>query len=740
SCLLNCNMFSFQFHILIYKSNIQHISYNSKFEFFSYCISLFTFIISNKLFVRKIWNKDLGYLFCNFFLAAVWLRLLVNQSFYFVLIAHILIGIGSPASANPITKISSIWFRQEHRQIVTSIIIFSTFIFQMLFQMIPGMWLRNYNIDQDEKDGYIQGKKLIFQLLKLHALASTIILIPSIIVFREKPPTPPSFSADQKREEYFESLKIIVKDKNYVIVLLSYSLLYGQFVAFGSSSSYITTPFKYSTQQLAIAFLCVMISGFFGNIILGYFFKKSLKYKKYICIGILGTVVGFFSLFSLPVLLELSTECVYPVGENVSAGFLQSCDTEVYSGSSKGIINIWDIEQQKISNTLKAHNLSITSLSIFPFEDQKNILISGSQDTLIKVWDVRTKCILSTLKGHNNPISYLSASPDSRFIASGSTDGVIKFWDLFQNKLISTLIHHEEQITNLKFNPVEMALSSSSQDKCISYYDLETFQLISKTKPDIQSTQSILFDDEGKLLYSASDYNLKVWNLEDNAQLLIQADTNWKGIQDLQKAEYGNVLLATQSYGNSFNLWVCTLDANQQKINQDNFQFENNNFQRSNSELTHNINNDNNQKQGKNQLIKQSSQENFTFKLQDNNQILQVQQQIINNSIPKNIPDISITNQTKTLDISQIKNINQFKQEELPKIQEQIENVKIQIDQQIKQQQINQELKIKKDQNQIILQQEQVFFLLLFVYLFQINYNSKNKIKTQLINQLKNQI
>ena len=82
-------------------------------------------------------------------------------------------------------------------------------------------------------------------------------------------------------------------------------------------------------------------------------------------------------------------------------------------------------------STIKAHNLAVTSLAVFPFEDSKNILVSCSQDTFIKVYDIRSKYAVAILKGHSSSVNCLAASPDSRLVTSGSSDGIVKVWDLF---------------------------------------------------------------------------------------------------------------------------------------------------------------------------------------------------------------------------------------------------------------------------------------------------------------------
>jgi hypothetical protein len=40
----------------------------------------------------------------------------------------------------------------------------------------------------------------------------------------EKPPTPPSFSADVKKERILDAIKILLSDKTYIILFFSFGI------------------------------------------------------------------------------------------------------------------------------------------------------------------------------------------------------------------------------------------------------------------------------------------------------------------------------------------------------------------------------------------------------------------------------------------------------------------------------------------------------------------------------------
>ncbi|KAL4445218.1 hypothetical protein ABPG74_022031 [Tetrahymena malaccensis] len=247
-------------------------------------------------------------------------------------------------------------------------------------------------------------------------------------------------------------------------------------------------------------------------------------------------------------------------------------DNILYTGTNRGIINVWDIEAQKLSYTLKGHVGGISALAIFPYEDQKNMLISGSLDTNIKIWDLRTKEYVHLLKGHTMLVNCLAGSPDGKMIASGGSDSQVRLWDQNTGKCSNIFTLHDASVTCLQFNPVEMALASASADRTVKYYDLDSYTLISQTKPDATYIQKILFNSDGDVLFSAAHESLKVWNLDKDGLLLDNVESQWRGIMDLQISEKDDSIIGITSYQQTFALWACPLklvnmDSSEQAIN-----------------------------------------------------------------------------------------------------------------------------------------------------------------------------
>ncbi|KAL4509326.1 hypothetical protein ABPG72_018257 [Tetrahymena utriculariae] len=290
-------------------------------------------------------------------IVGVWLRVLINQNYYLVFLGHILMGLGIPFIQNMMTKLSLVWFRAEKRkilflffyikrQIITQILMITTMITMLISSLLPGMWMKDYDEIKDEQDDYKEGRNKVKDLMMIQAIVSSALAVIGCLLFKEKPLTPPSFTATQQRDDVKSSIKKLIKSKNYIIIFVCYGLFCGNFYTFGVTTSYLFKPYGFGSDVVSYSGICIVLFGVLGAGIGGKLFKAKPKFKLFIIIGILGSMVGlgltlaFFpiqnsilimfpyitigltSMQAFPIFLELASEIVYPVSESVSSGFL----------------------------------------------------------------------------------------------------------------------------------------------------------------------------------------------------------------------------------------------------------------------------------------------------------------------------------------------------------------------------------------------------------------------------------
>ncbi|KAG0046232.1 hypothetical protein BGZ83_008600 [Gryganskiella cystojenkinii] len=182
------------------------------------------------------------------------------------------------------------------------------------------------------------------------AILSTVAIIPAFFI-KERPPTPPSASAEKalqetKEEPFWISLKKVFANKQFLLMMF----VFGSFVAvFNSVTSLIsqfTSPFGYDTNQAGYMGAAMVIAGLVGAGIAGPLTDKYKQYKSLIKtlvpittltfiafvfvvrandfagIIVVSVLMGMSAFAVLPAALEMAVEITFPVTPASSASIL----------------------------------------------------------------------------------------------------------------------------------------------------------------------------------------------------------------------------------------------------------------------------------------------------------------------------------------------------------------------------------------------------------------------------------
>ena len=101
--------------------------------------------------------------------------------------------------------------------------------------------------------------------------------IPALVFAKEKPPTPPSAAASRPAEDvkFGENLKLLVKNKSYLLLCVSFTMLYGVYTSLGAVVAAITGPFGYKGPDNAIFGGVFIFFGVAGSFVLGIVLDKT---------------------------------------------------------------------------------------------------------------------------------------------------------------------------------------------------------------------------------------------------------------------------------------------------------------------------------------------------------------------------------------------------------------------------------------------------------------------------------
>ncbi|RNC67546.1 MAG: hypothetical protein ED859_14220 [Desulfuromonadales bacterium] len=147
------------------------------------------------------------------------------------------------------------------------------------------------------------------------------------------------------------------------------------------------------------------------------------------------------------------------------------------AGHDNNVI-IWDLASQKQVSTPLIHGKEgsrswVTSLIFHP---QEEILYTGSTDGIIRIWDTQKHELISETMKHDNDLLTLALSNNSEILASGDNEKNIFLWNLKERKPLHTspLMGHKDAIWSLAFNGDDTILASGGDDNTVRLWDVQS--------------------------------------------------------------------------------------------------------------------------------------------------------------------------------------------------------------------------------------------------------------------------
>ncbi|KAK4304984.1 hypothetical protein Pmani_023096, partial [Petrolisthes manimaculis] len=183
------------------------------------------------------------------------------------------------------------------------------------------------------------------------AALTTVLFITIILVFKERPPTPPSTASlvQDDTGSYLQGVVRLIKNPGYVLLLLSYGINVGAFYAISTLlNQVILKHFPDETENAGRIGLLIVLAGMLGSVVCGVILDKTAKFKmvtlvvyvlsmvfmlgytfvfhleKLWMVFVMAGLLGFFMTGYLPVGFEFAAELTYPEAEGTSSGLLNA--------------------------------------------------------------------------------------------------------------------------------------------------------------------------------------------------------------------------------------------------------------------------------------------------------------------------------------------------------------------------------------------------------------------------------
>ena len=270
-----------------------------------------------------------------------WIRILVNESFLYVILGQFISSLGQPFIVNSPAKVAATWFNQKNRVKATTFLSMVGPIGIGVGFLIPGIAMGDQTkLTLEEK------KENVYNIMFYEALIFTVLNLPTLFFFRKQPKSPPSYSEKILKMGFWRSFRKTITNKNYVKFLFYHGLVYGCFNSQAVIMNMVLKPFGYTDFDNGLVGAVLIIFGLAGSFVICLFVAKTHKYKLWLIICTIGyilsvilmivlldqgniyiliisvMVLGFFGLPILPISFEFACEINFPIGETFTCGLL----------------------------------------------------------------------------------------------------------------------------------------------------------------------------------------------------------------------------------------------------------------------------------------------------------------------------------------------------------------------------------------------------------------------------------
>ncbi|XP_050074566.1 feline leukemia virus subgroup C receptor-related protein 2 [Anopheles maculipalpis] len=246
-------------------------------------------------------------------------------------------------------KVAAVWFGPDQVSSACSIGVFGNQLGIAVGFLVPPMLVENH----DDINLIGDDLRLMFYIV---AGVTTVLVVLVLFFFKAAPPTPPSAAQEATKtpnplqsSPFLHSIKRLMLNRNYVLLLISYGMNVGVFYAISTLLNQIVlTHYPGHEVDAGRIGVCIVFAGMLGSVACGIVLDKTHRFKEttlavyiFTMIGmwiytftlsvghiavvyVTSSLLGFFMTGYLPVGFEFAAELTYPEPEGTSTGLLNA--------------------------------------------------------------------------------------------------------------------------------------------------------------------------------------------------------------------------------------------------------------------------------------------------------------------------------------------------------------------------------------------------------------------------------
>jgi eukaryotic-like serine/threonine-protein kinase len=183
-------------------------------------------------------------------------------------------------------------------------------------------------------------------------------------------------------------------------------------------------------------------------------------------------------------------------------------------GGTKGAIEIWDLEGNRVQYNLPGHKSSVRALL---YSALRSVLVSASSDHTLRFWEAGSGSISDEMI-FDYTLRALAFSDDGRLLAAAGDDRVVTFFsmDSWKQEEGEGLQGHPKPVRSIAFCPGQQILATGCDDAKIRLWDLATRQLFYTLLGHTVRVNAVAFSPDGKILASCDHKGvIRLWRTDE---------------------------------------------------------------------------------------------------------------------------------------------------------------------------------------------------------------------------------
>ena len=232
--------------------------------------------------------------------------------------------------------------------------------------------------------------------------------------------------------------------------------------------------------------------------------------------------------------------------DSVLAADISADHTQVVLAGPKRMIRVYSVATGELMYEIKKHTDWILAAEFSP---DGVLLATADRSNGLFIWEALTGNEYLAPKGHSGPITDLSWRPDSNVLASCSKDGTIRLWELNDGREIKRWGAHGGGVSALEFTR-DARLVSIGRDKAVKVWQADGKNLKSLGGlPDLG--MEVAYDSElNRVLGGDWSGEVRIWDA-NSGQHLYTLKTNPPSLNDQIKQVDAQVATASKAVTSS---------------------------------------------------------------------------------------------------------------------------------------------------------------------------------------------